>query len=233
MHVILIPGLWLDASSWDDVVPALTGAGHKVDALTLPGLESSDADRVGIGLADHIEAVVAAIEATDEPAVLVGHSGGGAIAHGAADARPDRVARIVYVDAAPPGNGGSINTELPIVDGEVPLPDWQFFDDADLVGLTDDLRVAFRARAIPSPAGVAHDPITLTDERRYDVPITVLMSTMPATQLREAMAADHPFVHELNRIRDVEIVDLPTGHWPQFSKPAELGAAIVAAIPAR
>jgi pimeloyl-ACP methyl ester carboxylesterase len=37
-------------------------------------------------------------------------------------------------------------------------------------------------------------------------------------------------VAELARIKDVEYVDLPTGHWPQFTKPAELGAAIQAAV---
>ena len=45
MDIILIPGFWLDASSWDEVVPALRQAGHRVQALTLPGMESKDADR--------------------------------------------------------------------------------------------------------------------------------------------------------------------------------------------
>jgi hypothetical protein len=39
MDIILIPGLWLDGSSWDDVVPALRWAGHQTHALTLPGME--------------------------------------------------------------------------------------------------------------------------------------------------------------------------------------------------
>jgi pimeloyl-ACP methyl ester carboxylesterase len=37
-------------------------------------------------------------------------------------------------------------------------------------------------------------------------------------------------VAEFGRVRDVEYVDLPTGHWPQLTKPAELGAAILAAV---
>ena len=92
MKVILVPGFWLDASSWDGVVPALEESGHSVEALTLPGLESLDADRSGVTLRDHVDAVIARIDAADEPVVLVGHSGGGSIIAGAADARPDRVA---------------------------------------------------------------------------------------------------------------------------------------------
>ena len=94
MDVILIPGFWLDASSWQRVTPLLEEAGHTVHALTLPGLESVDADRSGIGLRTHIDAVSAVVDSLDGEVVLVGHSGGGAIAHGVADARPDRIARV-------------------------------------------------------------------------------------------------------------------------------------------
>src|ERR1700733_1636808 len=98
MDIILIPGFWLDASSWDEVVPALEQAGHRTHPLTLPGMESRDADRSGITLRDHIDAVVGVIDSLD-PAdgqvVLAEHSGGGAIAHAAVDARPDRVARVI------------------------------------------------------------------------------------------------------------------------------------------
>ena len=67
MHLILIPGLWLDGSSWDRVVPVLTAAGHRVHPLTLPGMASPEADRTGITLQDHVDAVVQAIDSC-EPA---------------------------------------------------------------------------------------------------------------------------------------------------------------------
>ena len=95
MDIILIPGFWLDGSSWDKVIPALEQAGHRTHSLTLPGMESKDADRSKITLRDHVNAVVEVIDsfhAADSKVVLVGHSGGGAIAHAAVDARPGRVA---------------------------------------------------------------------------------------------------------------------------------------------
>lgn len=229
MDIILIPGLWLDGSSWDDVVSALQAAGHTPRPLTLPGMESKTADRSDITLRDHIDAVVEQIDSVDGPVVLVGHSGGALVAHGAVDARPDRVARVVYVDAVPVGDGGLINDELPVVDGEIPLPAWSEFEDEDLVDLTDDLRARFRERAIPSPVRVAEDPIRLSDERRYDVPITVIACEFPSSQIREWIEQSAPFVQELATIRDVAYVDLPTGHWPQFTKPNQLAEAISAA----
>lgn len=230
MDVILIPGFWLDGSSWQQVSPLLAEGGHRAHPVTLPGLESIDADRSGIGLGEHVAAVVELVDTFAEPVVLVGHSGGGAIAHGVADARPDRIARVVYVDAGPLADGDAINDELPVVDGEIPLPDWAEFDDADLVDLDDALRSAFRARAIPQPKGVAYDPIRLHDERRYQVPITIIACEFPSSALTEWMAAGSPFTRELAKIEHVEYLDLPTGHWPQFTKPVQLGQAIVSAI---
>ncbi|MDQ0576546.1 alpha/beta fold hydrolase [Agromyces albus] len=230
MDVMLIPGFWLDASSWQQVTPLLEEAGHRVHPLTLPGLESVDADRSSIGLRDHVDAVVAAVDALEGEVVLVGHSGGGAIAHGVADARPDRIARVVYVDAGPLGEGNAINAELPIEGHDVPLPGWSEFSDEDLVDLTDDLRESFRARAIPEPARVATDPMELSDERRFDVPITVIACEFPSSMLTEWIAAGSPFTLELAKVKHVDYVDLPTGHWPQFTKPVQLGQAIVAAI---
>jgi pimeloyl-ACP methyl ester carboxylesterase len=231
MDIILIPGFWLDASSWDDIVPVLEQAGHRTHPLTLPGMESKDADRAAITLRDHVDAVVAAIDSLDPAAgqvVLVGHSGGGAVAHAAVDARPGRVARVIYVDSGPLGPEGVINDELPAENGEIPLPDWALFEDEDLVDLDDELRAAFRERAIPTPEHVASDPQQLSDERRYDVPVTVIACELPSDRLQEWVRQGHPYVRELAKIRDVEYVDLPTGHWPQFTRPKDLGQAILA-----
>ena len=233
MDIILIPGFWLDGSSWDEVVPALMDAGHRTHAITLPGMESKDADRSKITLRDHVDAVVGVIDSLDPASgkiVLVGHSGGGAVAHAAVDARPDRVARVVYVDSGPLGEGGIINDEFPAANGEIPLPDWAVFDDEDLVDLDDDLRAAFRERAIPTPEHVAIDPQRLSDERRYDVPVSVIACEFPSAALREWMEQGHPYVRELGKIRDVDFIDLPTGHWPQFTRPAQLGQAILASV---
>ena len=52
--IILVPGFWLGAWAWDEVADILKGDGHDVTAITLPGLESGDADRSGITFADHV-----------------------------------------------------------------------------------------------------------------------------------------------------------------------------------
>ena len=179
---------------------------------------------------DAVVEVIDSVDPADGKVVLVGHSGGGAIAHAAVDARPARVARVVYVDSGPLGAGGVINDDLPVENGEVPLPDWPLFDDEDLVDLDGELRAAFRERAIPTPAHVTSDPQQLSDERRYEVPVTVIACEFPSAKLQEWMEQGHPYVRELAKIREVDYIDLPTGHWPQFTRPQELGQAILASV---
>ena len=112
MDIILIPGLWLDASSWDDVLPTLRAAGLNPRPLTLPGLGAPASDSADIGMSDWVQAVVDEIDAADGPVMVVGHSGGGNVAWAAADARPDRVARVVLVDTAVPHDGGPAHKNL-------------------------------------------------------------------------------------------------------------------------
>jgi pimeloyl-ACP methyl ester carboxylesterase len=104
------------------------------------------------------------------------------------------------------------------------------FEDEDLVDLTPELRDVFRARAIPTPKGVAFDKQVLTDDRRFDVPITVICCEFSSAMVRAWVEQDIPFAKELASVKDATYIDLPTGHWPQFTKPAELADALVSAV---
>jgi len=236
MKVILVPGFWLDASSWDAIVPTLQAAGHDVEALTLPGLERDHPDRSTVTMQDQVDFVIGRIDAADGPVVLVGHSGGGNVISGAIDARLDRVARGIYVDTKPAGNGDIVNDGFNAVNGEIPLPDWSDMDEPDMRGMDDATKAAFRARAVPEPARVATDPLrVVNDERRRAVPTTVINCAFPSAKMREFMQPDHEwyaYTAELAKMTNLDMVDLETGHWPQFTRPAELAKLILDAIAA-
>lgn len=235
MDIVLIPGLWLNASSWDRVAPVLEKAGHRAHALTLPGMESRDTDRSEITLRDHVDAVVAAVDAIAPPdkIALVAHSAAGGIAHAAVDQRPDRIAHVVYIGGFPTADGQPVAGDFPTDHGEIPLPDWSSFEDEELRDLDAAARAEFRERAIPSPARVAQDPQRLSDPRRYDVPVTVIATEFTSGMLRAWIDQGETPVRELAHIREVHIVDLPTGHWPQLTRPDDLGRAIIASVVGR
>lgn len=229
MDIILIPGLWLDASSWRDVTPALEAAGHRVHPLTMPGLGEPAATSADIGIAEWVAAAVAAVDALDGDVVVVGHSGGGNVAWGVADARPDRVGRVVFVDTAPPPSGNGIS-EFEIVDGVVPFPGWAFFPEEDVHDLDD----ATRARTAPLtrsvPARVPTDAITLSNPARYRVPATLLMGGLDQAAFEEMIDQWGPYADEFHAIEDAEVVRIGSAHWPQFSVPERLGELLNAAI---
>jgi pimeloyl-ACP methyl ester carboxylesterase len=234
MHIILVPGLWLDASSWGDVVPALEAAGHRTHALTMPGVGATGAASSGIGMADWVAAAVAELDRLDGAVALVGHSGGGNVAYGALDARPDRVARIVFLDTFPPGDGGTIS-EFPVVDGVIPFPGWDFFEESDIADLDPQTRTDAAARAKSVPERVPTDPIHLSDERRRAVPATIITGTVPEAQIREIVEKAPPWAAELAAVEHLDVIELgapgdPTGHWPQFSRPGAVAEAILRAI---
>ncbi|MGN6427715.1 MAG: alpha/beta fold hydrolase [Leifsonia sp.] len=223
MEIVLVPGYWLTANVWQGVVPALEAAGHHAHPVT----------RTGEDVPAQIAAIVAAVDGIGDPAerdvVLVGHSAGGPLADGVLDARPDRVSRIVFVDSAPLSPGGVVPSGLEPVDGVVPLPDWDDFEDADLMDLTDEQREAMRRDAVAEPGGVVTGAIELRDERRRQVPATVVACEFTGADLRRWVAAGEDFCKELGELADWEVVELPTGHWPMLTRPAELGAILAEA----
>jgi pimeloyl-ACP methyl ester carboxylesterase len=231
MQIVLVPGLWLNASTWDAVVPDLEAAGHAAHPLTLPGMASKESDRSGIGLADHVGAVVEALDAAygaggGEKVLLVSHSAGCGIAHAATDARPDKVARQVHVGGFPGDDGDPLLSGLPAEDGEIAMPDWkEMGEDANVRDFSDELLAQFYADAVPVPERVVTEPVRLHDERRYEVPATEVCPEYSAADLREWVAEGH--LPELARIKEVDYVDLGGGHWPQVTQPKALAQAIL------
>ena len=81
-----------------------------------------------------------------------------------------------------------------------------------------------------SGPAIAPNPQQLCDERRYDVPVTVVCPEFSSDMLRAWIDKGLAPVREFTKIHEVDYVDLPTGHWPQFTRPEELGQAIVASV---
>ena len=231
MDVILVPGLWLDAASWDPVAHALRVAGHRPTAVTLPGVGEPAPVSAQVEMSDWVGAIVQHIDESDGPVVLVGHSGGGNVIWGAADARPEQVHCAIFVDTIPPAPDSTIN-EFPIVDGVIPFPGWDFFPDEDVFDLDTEVRERASSLSRSVPAKIPTDPITLTRESRHGVPVTLLMGSHDQAAIEGAVDRWGAYGEEYRAIASVEVVKIGSGHWPQFSIPERLSAQIIAAIDA-
>ncbi|MVU83192.1 alpha/beta fold hydrolase [Nocardia sp. ET3-3] len=225
-RILLVPGFWLGAWAWDEVAEQLRSFGDEVTALTLPGLDPDDPDRLSATLETQARAIV---DAAGESAVLVAHSGGGAAAYMATGLAPERFSRVVYADSAPIPEGHTLIPALGDVP-DFPLPQtWKEVEDMgnSLAGLDEPTLARFRERAVSVPAGVAGRPVTLSDSAaRLKVPTTVICCSYPSELVQRLRdAGEVPIFRELRDL-DAEYLDLPTGHWPMWSKPAELAELI-------
>jgi pimeloyl-ACP methyl ester carboxylesterase len=221
--IVLVPGFWLGAWAWDEVADALRADGHDVTALTLPGLESPDADRSTIGINDHVEAICEAVRAAGAPVVLAVHSGAGFPGYAASDRVPELVAAMVYVDT---GAGvGAMEAEFEGV--ELPLPPAEeLAANENLDGLSEEQLATFRSRAVPQPGGALREAAELKNDARLDVSTTVVCTGFTSDQYKDAVSEGYGFVRGLAELRDVTWIDLPTSHWPMWSKPRELAEII-------
>ena len=221
--IVLVPGFWLGAWAWDEVAAALRADGHDVTAVTLPGLESADADRSAITMSDHVDAICEAVRAAGAPVVLAVHSGAGVSGNGASDRVPEQIAAMVYVDSAPAT--GALDPELTAA--EVPLPSREALEqEENLDGLTEEQLETFRRRAVPEPGGALREGPELTNDARLDVPSTVVSTGFTSEQVKGFVEQGYAWLGGLAELRDVTYVDLPTSHWPMWSRPEELAAVI-------
>ena len=226
--IVLVPGYWLGAWAWDEVVAALRADGHDVTAVTLPGLESADADRSGLTSSDHVDAICSAVESAwasvGASVVLAVHSGAGVPGYAVTDRIPERIAAAVYVDTAP-GIGSSDPSDDAV---ELPFPGWEQLsaDGENLDGLTDDVKEMVAGRAVPQPSGPTRAGDPLTNDARLDVPSTVICTSFTSEQFQEAAKEGYAWMAGLPELRDVTYVDLPTSHWPMWSRPGDLAAII-------
>ena len=222
--IILVPGFWLGAWAWDEVAETLRADGHYVTAITLPGMESADADRSSITFADHVDAIANAVNRAPAPVVLAVHSASGFSGYAASDQVPERIAAMVYVDTAP--GKGALDPEF--ADAEKPLV-WKDIEaEENLDGLSEEQKENFRQRAVPVPGGVLRESVELTNDARNDIPSTLICTGFTAEQY-QTYAKEHPdwtFLAGIPELRNTTWVDLPTSHWPMWSRPHELAKII-------
>jgi pimeloyl-ACP methyl ester carboxylesterase len=224
MDILLIAGLWLDASVWDNVAAQLRVRGHRAVPVTLPGQGDGNASAT---LADQVAAVVAAVDAAAGRPMVAGHSAACSLAWLAADARPAKISKVALIGGFPSGDGQAYFDSLPVQDGAIAFPGWAEFEGPDSADLDDTAKQAIVAAAIPVPEGVTRGVIRLADERRYDVPVAVVCPEFTPTQAREWI--DQGEVPELANTKCVSFIDIDSGHWPMISAPAELARLLAQA----
>lgn len=226
MHFVLVHGAFHGAWCWYKVTAALEAAGHRVTAVDLPSAGIDPTPAASVDLQAQADAVVAVLDALGEPAIVVGHSAGGPVISTVAEARPEKVAKLVYVTAYLLEDGASIISMLPndpdslVPPNLVATPEGIFIrlDQVRDVfyGTSDDADVAL-ARSLLRPLGIrpSGDPVRIgaafASVRRFYVGCRRDRAVSPAFQraMYTALPCERVFT-------------IRSDHSPFFSRPAAL-----------
>jgi len=227
--ILLIHGAWHGAWCWDRLIPVLTARGRKAVAIDLPGGGDDQTPLAEVTLDLYAQRVVEALEALDEPAILVGHSMGGLSITEAAERAPERVAKLVYLCAFIPRDGETLLSLAGESDPADVAMETIFSDDGLSITVADetikpafyadcsDQDVAFaKARLRPLAMKPGTTQVHVTTERFGRVPRVYIECTedraIPIARQRAMAAASAP----------IEVHTLTTSHSPFFSAPEAL-----------
>jgi hypothetical protein len=130
---------------------------------------------------------------------------------------------MVYVDTAP--GIGAIDPSF--ADVEKPMVWADIEAEENLDGLSEEQKETFRRRAVPEPGGLLREGATLTNDARRDIPSTFICTGFTAEAYQKyAREDDMAFLAGIPELRKATWIDLPTSHWPMWSRPTELAAII-------
>ncbi len=224
---ILIHGAYHGSWCWDTVADLLRGAGHEVQTPDLPGHGRDPGWLSDQTMPNYIERIVDLLDAAPSKVTLVGHSMGGAIATAAASARPDKVARIIYLTAYIPINGESVGDVVKIDPASHVQVDRVDVEGLDAVSLkSGTLADAFYNDATTRMLNFAEDRVQLQSpipfRHKFDLKNKMVAPKAAIICTRDrAISPDHQRMMAMRAGCDL-IVDIDAGHSPFVTQPEAL-----------
>jgi pimeloyl-ACP methyl ester carboxylesterase len=214
--IVIVHGAWgggwafkkvealLRQKGFDVYRPQLTGQGDRVHLA-----------RPDIGLNTHIDDVVNTILYEDlRDIVLVGHSYGGMVISGVADRVPDRIKRLVYLDAMVPNDGDSVITLArgggdflkQMTKGDYVVPVWVKPEQPP-------------PHDVPQSLKTFTDAIVLKNDAARKLPATYILTVEKGKE-----AKDDDFFPQSARAKERgwSMLQLTSDHNPQWSTPEAL-----------
>jgi pimeloyl-ACP methyl ester carboxylesterase len=239
---VLIHGTWHGGWAWDAVVRGLSAKGHQAHAPTLAG-HGPGAARLGITHEDCVTSVVAYIhQRALEDVILVGHSFGGTVVQKVAELLPNRIRRIVFLDALVLNDNERVFDALPDVfldslapkdgndstaaspNGIMQVPRWETWRGNFIQDAPESVARSTWGRLSPEPAQVNLDKLNLKRFYSLKIPKSFI-------HCRQDKAMPPGYFHPgmSSRLGAFKLVEMDGGHEVMFTRPAELADKIIEA----
>ncbi len=226
---ILVHGSWHSAWNWHKVIPLLEKQGHKAIAIDLPGMGRDKTPIYTIKMKETVEKICHLIDSIDEPVILVGHSKNGIMISQAAEYRPHKIEKLIYLAAYLIPNGKT-QREYSIQDTEGVLKPYvtfhkelnastlqsEIYKEGLYHDCEDDITELAKLLLSHEPIESGMTPLQLTDENYGSVPRYYIECTEDK--------AVTPFIQRkmYTELPCQKVFSMATSHSPFFSAPQEL-----------
>ena len=226
---VLIHGAWHGGWCWKYIIPLLENEGHKVVTPDLPG-HGEDKTPIGdITLQAYSDRVCQILDEQSDPVILVGHSMGGAVITQAAEYRPEKIKKLIYLAAFLLQNGEFILQHAEPDTEALVLPNLIMSEDESYANVKEEaLKEAFygdcsdedvefaKSQLVPQAAAPLATPVSTTEENFGRVPrvyISCSSDKAISPSIQEKMYKALPCEN---------VISMDTSHSPFFSAPEEL-----------
>lgn len=226
---ILVHGSWHSAWNWHKVIPLLEKAGHKAIAIDLPGMGRDKTPVADVKMHTTVEVICRLIDAQEGKVILVGHSKNGIMISQAAEYRPEKIEKLIYLAAylVPNGKtqreyslqdtGGWLKpyvTQYPETRSHTLQP--EIYKEGLYHDCDDDITEMAKLILSHEPAESGMVPLQLTEENfgrvpRYYIECTEDRAVTPFIQRK---------MYEETPCR--KVYQMASSHSPFFSRPTEL-----------
>ncbi len=226
---ILIHGSWHSSWNWHRVIPILEKHGHRAIAIDLPGMGRDKTPISEVKMKSTVEKICKLIDSIEGKVILVGHSKNGIMISQAAEYRPDKIGKLVYL-AAYLIPGGKTQKEYSIQDTQGILKPYvtmheelnahilqsEIYKEGLYHDCDDNITELAKLLLSHEPVESGITPLQLTDENFGRVPRIYIECTQDK--------AVTPFIQKkmYTETPCEKVYSLATSHSPFFSKPQEL-----------
>ena len=228
-NYVLIHGAWHGGWCWKNILPLIEKEGHKVVAPDLPGHGKDKKPITEITLQAYTDRVCQILDEQSEPVILVGHSMGGVVITQAAEYRPEKIKKLVYLTGFLLHNGEFL-LQLAEPDTEaLVLPNLVMAEDQSYATVKEEaLKEVFyadcsdedvefaKSQLVPQAAAPFATPVSTTEENFGRIPrvyISCLRDKAISPSIQEKMYTALPCE---------KVITLDTSHSPFFSAPEAL-----------
>ncbi|MBU0515512.1 MAG: alpha/beta fold hydrolase [Proteobacteria bacterium] len=233
-HFVLIHGAWHGGWCWEGVKAILERAGHTAQTPTMPGHHPDD-DRSAVTYDHYVSAIKSVLDRQSGPVILAGHSSAGHMIQCAAPLAPDKIERLVFVNAfiLPPGTSqfdlvppevaqGMTAAAQASPDNCVPV-DEEFVRGVLMAGVSAEIQDRLVSRLVPQPLALFTTKLDTKAFKGLDVPRTVIFcrddqSLPPGAYLGMAQA-----------LGDYQLLEVDGGHETLFTDPEVVAGALIQA----